>query len=341
VLKWTLRQFSIAAIACAFLGLAIGQERLVIVGSGSNLPIHLYQSWINRFNAGNRRIQVQYLPLGSSESIRQVSSGIGDFGAGEILLTDKESRGSPIALLSIPAALVAIVPIYNLPGKPVLNFSGELLAQIYLGNIRNWSDPRIARLNAAEKLPDLPIQVVHRSSGKGSNFIFTDFLAKADARFRLEIGRSASPNWPVGVEANRGQDMVNLVSSTLGAIGYVEISFVGDSGISYGRVENASGQFVAATTASIAAACAASTGTIPGDFRVSMTNAPGRDSYPIVSFTWIYVPTSGVPLIRRRALKEFLLWSLRDGQKVTANVGYTPLPDEVVAKALVIVDSLP
>jgi phosphate transport system substrate-binding protein len=342
VLRWTIRRISIAAIVYSFLAFAaVAQERLVIVGSGSNLPIHLYQSWIRRFNASNSRIQVDYLPLGSSESIRQVSSGIGDFGAGEIILSDKEEHGSPIGLLSIPTALVAIVPIYNLPGKPVLNFSGQLLAQIYLGDVRNWSDPRITRLNAGTKLPDLPMQVVHRSSGKGSNFIFTDFLSKTDSRFRLEIGRSPSPKWPVGIEANRGQDMVNVVSSTPGSIGYVEMSFVGNSGVGYGRVENASGQFVEATTASISAACGASMAIIPEDFRVSMTNAAGRNSYPIVSFSWIYLPTSGAPLIRRRAVKEFLLWSLRNGQEVAGNVGYTRLPDDIVAKALEVVDSLP
>jgi phosphate transport system substrate-binding protein len=325
---------------CLSLGGA-AQERLVLVGAGSNLPIHLFQAWTNRFNASSRRVQVQYVPLGSSEGIRQIGAGIGDFGAGEILLTDKEAHGSRVSLLAIPTVLVAIVPIYNLPGKPALNFSGELLAQIYLGAVKSWADPRIAELNSGTKLPDLPIRVVHRSAGKGSNFIFTDFLSKTDPQFRVEIGRSASPEWPVGLEVDRGQDMVKVVESTSGAIGYVEVSFARNSDISYGRVKNAAGQFMAANSASVEAACAAVENSHADDFRVSITNPPQRGAYPIASFTWIYVPTSGTPLVRRQALKEFLLWALRDGQKVAVTEGYTPLPDQILASALFAVDAMP
>ncbi len=335
-----LRSFVVAAavlLSCS----GAAQDRLVLVGSGSNLPIHLFQIWTNRFNSGNDRIQIQYMPMGSSEGIRQVGAGIGDFAAGEILLTDKEMHGSPISLLPVPTVLVAIVPIYNLPGKPALNFSGELLAQIYMGTVRTWADPRIATLNAGAKLPDLPIRVVHRTDGKGSNFIFTDFLSKTDAKFRAEIGTSASPHWPLGVQVDRGQDMVNVVASTSGAIGYVEVSFIRNSEISYGRVRNAAGEFVAATYDSVEAACAAVEGSRPEDFRVNITNAPGKDSYPIASFTWIYAPTSGTPPLRRRALKEFLLWALRDGQKVAAAQGFTPLPDRVATTAALVVKAMP
>jgi phosphate transport system substrate-binding protein len=340
VFRVTVRSFILAAVVCLCLS-GTAQDRLVLVGSGSNLPIHLFQAWTSRFNTSNRRVQVQYMPLGSAEGIRQISAGIGDFAAGEILITDKEAHSSPVSLLAIPTVLVAIVPIYNLPGRPALNFSGELLAQIYLGAVKNWADPRIAALNADAKLPGLPIHVVHRSGGKGSNFIFTDFLSKTDAQFRAEIGRSASPHWPLGLEADRGQDMVKLVASTPGAIGYVELSFARNSDISYGRVRNAAGQFMAATSESVEAACTTVENSRSNDFRVSITNPPGNDSYPIASFTWVYVPTSGTSLVRRQALKEFLLWALRDGQKVAAAEGYTPLPDQVVASALFVVDAMP
>src|SRR5579864_2755882 len=221
-------------------------------------------------------------------------------------------RDSKIAL-TIPTALVAIVPIYNLPGNPELKFSGGLLAEIYLGTVKNWNDPQIARLNPTIKFPDLPISVVHRSPGKGSNFIFTDFLSKTSARFRAEVGKSPSPHWPLGSEADRGQDMIKKVASTRGAIGYVEVSFVRNSGLGYGRVQNAAGQFVRATSASIEAACTAMESSIPDDFRLDLTNASGKDAYPMASFSWLYLPLS-TAAPRTSALKQFLKWSFQEGQ---------------------------
>ena len=320
---------------------AAAQERTVIVGSGSNVPIHLYQAWTSEFNANNDRVQVRYLPLGTSQSIRQISQGIGDFGGGEILLTDEQMHGSKVSLIAIPMVLVGIVPIYNLPGNPELNFSGGLLAQIYLGIVKNWKDPRITKLNPTIELPDLPIRVVHRSPGKGSNYVFTDFLSKKNAQFRAEVGKSPSPHWPVGLEADRGEDMVEKVASTPGAIGYVDLSFVHKLNFGYGRVENATGHFVKATPASIAAACVALEDSLPLDFRLDMTAAPGEDSYPMASFTWVYVPSSSISSARTSALKQFLNWSLQDGQKDARNLGYAPLPGHVVAKAMAVVNSLP
>jgi len=329
-------------ILCSWLCAAplAAQERVFIVGSGSNVPVHLYQSWTNEFNKKNSNIQVQYLALGTSESIRQASEGVGDFGGGEVPLADEQVQGSKITLRLIPTALVGIVPIYNLPGNPQLDFSGELLGQIYLGTVKNWNDSRIAKLNPDLALPDLAITVVHRSPGKGSNYIFTDFLSKTNTRFRDEVGRSPSPKWPLGVEANRGEDMVERVASTRGAVGYVELNFARNSGIGYGRVENATGHFVLASSASIEAACVAMETSVPDDFRLRMTNAPGKDSYPMASFTWIYVPTSGTSSARKSALKEFLSWSLQDGQKIATTLGYAPLPEHIITKARAAVNSL-
>ena len=317
------------------------QERVVIVGSGSNLPIHLYQAWASKFNARDERVQVRYVPLGTSESIRQITQGIGDFGGGEVLLSDEQMHGSKISLISIPASLVAIVPIYNLPGKRELNFSGELLAQIYLGAVKNWKDPRIAQLNPGVEFPDLPIRVFHRSAGKGSNFIFTGFLSKTNPWFRVAVGQSPSPRWPLGLEAERGEDMVKDVTSNVGAIGYVDLNFARNSRLGHGRVKNAAGHFVRATPASIEAACAALDSLLPSDFRLDMTNAPGTDSYPIASFTWIYLPRSSIPSARTGGVKQFLIWSFQDGQKLAVAMGYAPLPDSVAAKARAAVNALP
>jgi len=321
-------------------GHAWAQEKIVLVGSGSNVPLHLYQAWIEEFNKKDPGVQVQYLPLGTSQSIKQISEGSGDFGGGEVPLTSEQMHGHKVSLIQIPTVLVGIVPIYNVPGKPDLDFSGELLAQIYLGEVKNWKDPKIAKLNPDVTLPDLPIRVVHRSPGKGSNYIFTDFLSKTNAGFRGRVGKSASPKWPVGAEANRGEDMVEKVAATPGAIGYVEVNFVRSAGIGYGRVQNAAGHFVRATPASIDAACHAEEKSISDNFQVSMTNASGKESYPITSFTWIYIPVSGVPPARSHALKEFLEWCLHDGQRIAKDMGYAVLPDKVQSAARAAVKSL-
>ena len=312
----------------------------MIVGSGSNVPANLYQAWTSKFNAGNDRVQVRYLPLGTSESIRQVKGGTVDFGGGEVLLTDEQMRDSKIAF-TIPTVLVAIVPIYNLPGNPVLNFSGGLLAEIYLGNIKNWKDPQIAHLNPGIELPDLPISVVYRGPGKGGNFIFTGFLSKASPRFRIEVGKSPSPHWPLGAEADGREDMVRKVASTRGAIGYIDVGFARNARLGYGRVENAARQFVGATPASIEAACTALQNSLPDDFRLDVINAPGKDSYPMASFTWLYVPLSAATSARTKALKPFLNWSLQEGQKVAVTMGYASLPRPISAKARAAVSALP
>lgn len=322
------------AICCLWLSAFItAQQKITLVGSGSNVPVRLYQAWIDEFNKKSADVQVQYLPLGTSQSIQQVSEGSGDFGGGEVPLTSEQMHGHKISLKQIPTVLVGIVPIYNLPGKPELNLSGDLLAQIFLGTVKNWKDSKIAKLNPEAKLPDLPISVVHRSPGKGSNYIFTDFLSKTNAEFRAQVGKAASPKWPVGADANRGEDMVAKVATTPGTIGYVELNFARNAGIGYGRVQNAAGRFVRATPDTIDAACRAAEKSMGDDFQLSMTNAPGKDSYPMASFTWIYVPTSGTSPTRSQALRQFLEWSLRDGQSIANAMGYAVLPDKVVAAA--------
>lgn len=327
-------------LCSALLTPVAGQEKIILVGSGSNVPLYLYDAWTRDFGEQNSSLQVRYLPLGSAESIKQISHGVGDFGGGEVPLSDGQMRDSGIRLISVPAVLVGIVPVYNLPGNPQLNFSGELLGEIYLGRVKNWQDPHIAKLNPGLALPNLPIKVVHRSPGKGSNYIFTDFLSKTNTQFRSEIGKSASPRWPLGVDAERGQDMVQIISETHGSIGYVEANFARIGDIGYGRVQNGSGRFVTATPATITAACAAMERSASEDLRLDMTNAPGPDSYPLTSFTWIYVPTSSNSLARRQALKDFLNWALDDGQRVAAQIGYAPLPDGIAAKARALVRSL-
>ena len=318
----------------------LAQTRVSIVGSGSNVPNHLYSAWIDEFNRKNPNTQVRYLPLGTSESMRQVREGSGDFGGGEVPLTRDQMQSGKVSLVQIPTVLVGIVPIYNLPGSPELNFSGELLANIFLGNIKNWKDSRIAKLNPGITLPDLPISIVHRTPGKGSNYIFSDFLSKTSTEFRSKIGKSPSPKWPLGADANRGEDMVEKVAATAGSIGYVEVDFARRSDLGYGKVQNAAGRSIKATSTSIAAACAAVEKSIPSDFVISMTYAPGKGSYPISSFTWLYLPVPTVPSERSHALGQFLRWALQDGQMMARNMGYATLTPRLVSRAQAVVDKI-
>ena len=342
-LQRTCALLCLVALACCLFLFAVPnvtQGKISLVGSGSNVPINLYTAWTDEFNKKNGSIQVRYLSMSTMEGIRQISEGSGDFAAGEVPLSQEQMHSGKVTLTQIPTVLVGIVPVYNLPGTPDLYFSGEVLAEIYLGKIKNWKDPRIAKLNPGANLPDLAIEVVHRTPGKGSNYIFTDFLSKASPEFHSQIGKSPSPKWPVGVDANRGEDMVEKVSTTPGAIGYVELNFARRSDIGYGSVQNSAGHFVKATPESITAACMAIEKSIPADFGVSMAEAPGKGSYPIASFTWIYVPISGAQPERSRAVKEFLAWGLGDGQTMARSMGYATLPSAVLAKAKTTLSSI-
>jgi len=319
---------------------AQAQNTISIVGSGSNVPTPLYSVWTDEFNKKDAKVQVRYLSMSTVEGIKQISSGSGDFAAGEIPLGQEQMQNGKVSLIQIPTVLVGIVPIYNLPGNPEVNFSGEVLAHIFMGTITNWKDPRIAKLNPTLRLPDMQIAVVHRTPGKGSNYIFTDFLSRNSSEFRSQIGKSASPNWPVGVDANRGEDMVAKVASIPGAVGYVELNFARRSDIGYGAVQNPAGNFVKASAGSITAACKAMAGSIPKDFRVSLIDASADDAYPIASFTWIYLPSSGISPERVHALKEFLSWALEDGQTIARGMGYAILPGPVQSKAHAALNSI-
>jgi phosphate transport system substrate-binding protein len=317
------------------------QEKISLVGSGSNVPSSLYGAWAEQFNSKNSAVQMRYLSMSTIDGIANVSKGTGDFAAGEIPLSEEQMHGSKVTLIQIPSVVVGLVPIYNLAGQPQLRFSGKLLSQIFLGTIKNWRDPAIAKLNPGVSLPDLPIKVVHRTGGKGSNYIFSEYLSKSDAEWKSKIGTSPSPAWPLGEDANRGEDMVAKVAATLGAIGYVELNFARHSELGYAEVENPAGKFVRAAPASLTASCAAMEKSIKDDFRVSLTSGPGKESYPIASFTWLYVPVSGLAPERSKALKQFLEWALGDGQELAKTMGYATLPTGLVEKARAKVKSVP
>jgi phosphate transport system substrate-binding protein len=318
----------------------VAQDMISLVGSGSNLAGTLYSEWTAEFAKQHPGVQVRYLGLGTSQSLQEIRQGTGDFGGGEIPLSEAQKHGGKYTLTQFPTVVLAITPIYKLPGKPDLRFSGEVLAEIYLGDIKNWNDPRIAKLNPGLTLPDLEITVVHLSGVKGSNYILTDFLSRTSPEWKSKIGKSASPGWPVGVEINRSEGMVTKVSATPGAIGYVELTYAKRKDIGYGSVQNTAGQFVKASVPGILAACAASEKSLPEDLGVSLVNAPGKESYPLASFTWIYVPASGLSATRSRALKDFWNWALSDGQEIASRLGYAELPPGIAAKAKQAINSI-
>jgi phosphate transport system substrate-binding protein len=321
---------------------AVCQNIIALVGSGSNVPTPLYSHWIEEYNKLSPKVQVRYLSTGTVKGIEDISKGIGDFAAGEVPISDEQLKAASTPLAQIPTVLVAIVPIYHLPGvKGGLHFSGSALAEIFLGNIKTWDDRRITETNPGQSLPHQDIAVIHRTDGKGSNYIFTDFLSKISAKWRSQIGKTPSPAWPVGVSANRGEDMMEKVKSTPGSIGYIELGFtLTDSGVSVGLVQNAAGKFISATQASIAAAYRSVEKSVPADFRASLTNPPASDAYPIISFTWLYVPEKSTDPERSRALTNYLEWALTTGQQSAESQGYTPLPASLAPKVLARVRSL-
>lgn len=324
-------------ISALFCGLGANcQSAIAVVGSGSNLPTPLYSHWTEEYNKLGSKVQVRYLSTGTVKGMEDISRGVGDFAAGEVPMNDEQLSAAHTHILQVPTVLVAIVPIYHVPGvQGNLHFSGPLLADIFLGEIKHWDDPKIKELNPSQSLPHLEISIVHRTEGKGSNYIFTDFLSKTSPKWRSQIGKTPSPAWPSGASASRGEDMMEKVKNTSGAIGYVELGFTEqDHSVGVGLVENAAGKFINATQASIAAAYHGAEKSIPADFRASLTNAPGPGSYPIISFTWLYIPESSSDPQRTKALVSFVEWALTTGQESAENHGYTPLPSSLTAKVL-------
>jgi phosphate transport system substrate-binding protein len=305
-------------------------QSLVLVGSGSTVPAPLYTRWTQEYGKRNPNVQMRYLPVGTGEGIKQISHGSGDFAAGEAQLSEQDRKEG--GLVELPVVLIGIVPIYNLAGvQPELKLSGEVLAEIFLGDIKTWNAPQIAKLNPEIALPSMPIQVVNRPAGKGSNYVFTDFLSKASAKFRSAIGVTTSPKWPVGTPAERSSDMADKVKSTPGAIGYVEYQYAVKSSISQIAVQNHAGKFVKASSQSMVAACEAAEAPGWKGFSASLIYAAGADSFPLTSFTWIYVKVKSSDATRASAMSNLLDWVYSDGQQFATQEGYSELPPPLLA----------
>ncbi len=304
-----------------------------LTGAGATFPGPIYSKWFTEYSAAHPGVEINYQQIGSGGGIRQVTSGLVDFGASDMPMTDDMLSSSKIKLIHIPTVLGAVVPVYNVPGASELRFSGDVIADIYLGKISNWNDPRIAKDNPNVHLPDQKIIVVHRSDGSGTSFIFTDYLSKVSQEWSGGPGKGTSPSWPVGVGGKGNEGVAGLVRQMPGAIGYVELIYALQNHITFGEVKNASGNWVKASIAGVTEA-AASVKSMPADYRVSITNAPGANSYPISSFTYLLVPVSGTNGENRKILKDMLSWIVKSGEGEVEALSYAPLPEALAEKEL-------
>ncbi len=301
-------------------------------GAGATFPNPIYSKWFSEYHAQHPNVEINYQPIGSGGGIRQVTSGTVDFGASDGPMTDEQMSASKIKVQHIPTVLGAVVPIYNLSGvSQELKFAPDVLADIYLGKITNWDDARIAKDNPGVKLPNQEIIVIHRSDGSGTTYIFTDYLSKVSSAWKSSVGTSTAVPWPKGLGGKGNEAVAGLVRQMPGAIGYVELIYSLENKIPYGMIRNASGAWVKGSIEGVTAA-AASMKAMPADYRVSITNAPGKDSYPISSFTWLLVPTQPQDATKARVLKEFLEWMLDHGESEAGSLFYAPLPPSVATR---------
>lgn len=319
------------AIAAGVLALAtIGASAQNINGAGATFPYPIYSKWFNEYSQQHPNVKINYQSIGSGGGIRQVSEGTVDFGATDGPMSDEQIASAKIKTQHIPTVLGAVVPVYNLPGlNKDLNFSGDVIADIYLGKIKMWNDGRIAKDNPGVNLPNQAILPVYRSEGSGTTYIFTDYLSKVSPDWASKVGKNTSVKWPAGIGQKGNEGVAGMVRQSPYAFGYVELIYAEQNKMSFGAVKNASGKFLRASTDGVTAAAAAAAKTMPADYRVSITNAPGATSYPISSFTWLLIPTHLSDAAKMSALKDFITWMLDHGESEASALSYAPLPKQV------------
>jgi phosphate transport system substrate-binding protein len=327
-------KFKIATLAfAASLTLAAGAQKLT--GAGATFPNPIYSRWFTEYSQQHPGVQINYQSVGSGAGIRQVSTRIVDFGAADVPMTDQQLGESQVKLFHIPTVLGAVVPVYNVPGVGSdLKFSPDVIADIYLGHINKWDDPRIARDNPGVKLPDHGILPVYRSEGSGTTFIFTDYLSKVSPEFHSKIGAAASVRWPLGIGQKGNEGVAGMIRNSPYTFGYVELIYAVQNKMSYGMVRNHDGQWIKASTEGVTAAAASASKNMPADYRVSITNAPGATSYPISSFTWLLIPVQSADPAKGKVLADFLHWMLEHGEGEAAAMTYAPLPKPVADRVL-------
>jgi len=322
-------------LVCVLLPLAaFGQTTLN--GAGATFPYPIYSKWFSEYHKAHSDIQINYQSIGSGGGIRQVTEGTVEFGASDMPMTDdqlKEAQGKlKTKVLNVPTVLGAVVPVYNIPGvNAEIKFTPDVLAGIFLGRITNWNDKAISAANPDLKFPNQEIIVVHRSDGSGTTFIWTDYLSKVSPDWKNQVGSSTSVKWPKGLGGKGNEGVAGSIRQLSGSVGYVELIYALQNKIPFGSVRNSAGVFLKASLEGVTAA-AASAPKMPADFRVSITNAPGKDAYPISSFTWLLIPQQAKDSAKGKILADFLTWMVADGQSMTTALSYSPLPENVAAK---------
>ena len=318
-------------LVCVLLALPVlGQTTLN--GAGATFPYPIYSKWFSEYHKVHSEVQINYQSIGSGGGIRQVTAGTVDFGASDMPMTDKQLQDFKAKILNIPTVLGADVPAYNVPGVTgEVKFTPEALAGIFLGKISKWNDKAITSANPGVNFPDKDIIVVHRSDGSGTTFIWTDYLSKVSPEWKSQVGADTSVKWPLGMGGKGNEGVAGMIRQLPGSIGYVELIYAVQNNIPYGSVRNSAGVFVKASLEGVTAA-AASAAKMPADFRVSITNAPGKDAYPISSFTWLLIPAQSKDAAKGKILADFLNWMVTDGQAMTTALAYAPLPENVATK---------
>jgi len=316
----------------------IAAAQMMINGAGATFPYPIYSKWFDEYAKVDPSVRFNYQSIGSGGGQKQILAQTVDFGASDGPMSDDNLSKAPGKILHIPTVAGAVVMTYNVPGNPALKLDGETIADIFLGKIKKWNDPKIAATNPGVKLPDNEIVVVHRSDGSGTTFIFTDYLSKVSAEWKQKAGNNTSVNWPTGIGGKGNEGVSGQVKQTPGTIGYVELIYALQNKMPYAELKNAAGGFVKPTIESVTAALA--TAEIPDDFRFSMTNAPGNEAYPIAGATWLLVYQQQKNPAKGKKLVEFLKWAAKDGEKMAKDLQYAPLPDNLQQRVLARIDEI-
>jgi phosphate transport system substrate-binding protein len=317
---------------------ANASAQMMINGAGATFPYPIYSKWFDEYAKVDPSVRFNYQSIGSGGGQKQILSQTVDFGASDGPMSDDNLAKAPGKILHIPTVAGAVVVTSNLSGNPSLKFDGDAIAGIFLGQIKKWNDPKLTALNPGVKLPDQDIVVVHRSDGSGTSYIWTDYLSKISPEWKANVGANTSVKWPTGLGGKGNEGVSGQVKQTPGAIGYVELIYAAQNKMPYAEVKNAAGEFVKPTLESVTAALA--TADIPDDFRFSMTNAPGKEAYPIAGATWLLVYQQQKDPAKGKKLVEFLKWAAKDGEKMATDLQYAPLPENLQQRVLKVIDGI-
>ncbi len=328
-------RMAMSTVAAFLATSALCTAQVFITGAGATFPYPIYSKWFNEYHKLHPDVQINYQSIGSGGGIRQITEGTVDFGASDGPMNDEQLREfrqkRGFGVLHFPTVLGAVVVTYNVPGiSESLNLTPQIIAGIYLGRITKWNDPVLASANPKVKFPNSDIVVIHRSDGSGTTYCWTDYLSKVSEEWKAKVGKGTSVNWPVGLGGKGNEGVSGQVRQTTGSIGYVELIYAVQNNLPYARVRNAAGEFIKPDLASTTAAAAGAAGNMPEDFRVSIANAPGREAYPICTFTWLLIPERIRDAAKHKAIADFLNWMLTSGQDMTAALTYARLPGQVV-----------